>query len=184
MHFFTRTFVTREASSGQFWPYLRGTLEAIPRGRRSPQSPNLSSCTRPTGVGRLRCHQTSANTAPLKAYRGFDRSIPPYISLSSYLGMKRKARERTYFVIARVVQLLQRRHRKQSAELGPVAFEMFQNLLSIRDGVDLIEVSYKGIGLSQDGLSNNLSALPRVPWRHSEGPVQRKAASLRDGLPG
>ena len=42
-----------------------------------------------------------------------------------------------YLVISRVVELPQRRHWKQGAELAPVAFEMFQDLFRIRDGVDL-----------------------------------------------
>ena len=45
-----------------------------------------------------------------------------------------------YLVISRVVELPQRRHWKQGAELAPVAFEMFQDLLRIRDGVDLSKV--------------------------------------------
>ena len=63
MHFGTWMiggFATWEASSWRSWPCLRGTSGAYPIGRRSRQFPNPNSCTRPSGVGRLRCHRTSA----------------------------------------------------------------------------------------------------------------------------
>ena len=56
-----------------------------------------------------------------------------------HLGRKWISQVLTHLVISRVVELLQRRHWKQGAELGPVAFEMFQDLVGIGDGVDLNE---------------------------------------------